>query len=562
MHKYSGDQDLNIGTPVANRSHSSMESIIGMFVNTVVIRLKFDKDMSFRKLLRMTNEAILDAIAHQDLSFDKIVEIVNPGRMADINPVFQVAFAWDENLNVPLRLNGIKSNKVFMHGGVSPFDITCSMLDSGEKIEGEIEYNIDLIKSDTIINLCDNYVNLVSNLVSDYETPISSVSLISGEESLKPPSQSKVDNKIKVSGLRVKNGKTAHPRVNTILTPTEGKIYQIWCDVLKMKNIFPDDNFFEIGGNSLLAISVISKIKSQYNADLELRVLFDNPRITDFSAVIDSSGYELPEIKSGEKKEEIKSGMINGSINEAKNMMMINPHGTRTSLIIIYCGNFSYSLSNYFGPDQPVYGFFDDGWLTGTKRIHSKVETIAKEYIRQLKKVLSDGPYIIGGHSFGGLIAYEMAVQLQKSGDRIPFLVLFDTMSPYAIKSFYQRINLTHLYKSIFKPVAKKMWQFLKLAVFNTFFFIGKHLPKRLRSYYIVTNYLIQLYKYRPEKFNGEILLFQIKQEYSAYKNYYGWDSLSEKVENIALEGDHMSMMTDKKYGEIIGKEIEKYMAK
>ena len=182
MHKYSGDHDINIGTPVANRSHSSMESIIGMFVNTVVIRLKFDRDISFRSLIKTTYEVILEAIAHHDLSFDKLVEIVNPERIANINPVFQIAFAWDDNLNVPLRLNGIKSDKVFMHGGVSPFDITCSMLDNGEIIEGEIEYNIDLIKQDTIISLRDNYVNLVSNLVSEYETPIASVPLISEEE--------------------------------------------------------------------------------------------------------------------------------------------------------------------------------------------------------------------------------------------------------------------------------------------------------------------------------------------------------------------------------------------
>jgi len=96
MHKYSGDQDINIGTPVANRSHSSMEQIIGMFVNTVVIRLKFDNDISFRNLLEMTNEVISDAISHQDLTFDKIVEIVNPKREVNINPVFQVLFAWDE----------------------------------------------------------------------------------------------------------------------------------------------------------------------------------------------------------------------------------------------------------------------------------------------------------------------------------------------------------------------------------------------------------------------------------------------------------------------------------
>jgi len=561
MQSYSGDQDINIGTPVANRSHSSMESIIGMFVNTVVIRIKFYKDISFRSLLKMTNEVILDAITHQDLSFDKIVEIVNPVRLANINPVFQVAFAWDENLNVPLRLNDIKSNKVFMHGGASPFDITCSLLDNGEKIEGEIEYNTDLIKSDTIINLCDNYAKLITNLVSDY-----------GNIEF----HGKVDNQIKVSGHRMdtisgklNRGALKHEAGETrdktrkaiLLTSTEEKIYQIWCDVLKTKDILPEDNFFEIGGNSLLAISVLSKIESRFEMELGLRALFDKPRICEISEFIDSERTKLPDARPTEKEERTISDIIGARDNETKNIMSINPGGTKTSLFLIYCGNFAYFLSECLGLDQPIYGIFDDGWLTGFKSELNSVELIAKEYIIQLKKVLPEGPYIIGGHSFGGVIAYEMAVQLQKAGQNVLFLTLFDSMSPYANEPFYRRANISHPYKSIFKPVIKKLWQYIKMPVYNAFFLMGRSLPNPIRSYYIVTNYLVLLYKYRPKIFNVNILLFKVKEEYSAYKNYYGWDSLSEKVKNIVLEGDHMSMMTEKKYSEIIGKEIENYMA-
>jgi len=178
MHKYSGDLDINIGTPVANRSHSSAESLIGMFVNSIVIRMKFDQDISFNNLLKSTDEIILNSIEHQDLSFEKIVEIVNPERISNINPVFQVAFAWDDNLDIPLKLNEIKTNRVFIQGGVSTFDITCSMLDNGEEIAGDIEYNTDIINQDTIIRLRDNYINLVKNLISNFETPISSIPLI------------------------------------------------------------------------------------------------------------------------------------------------------------------------------------------------------------------------------------------------------------------------------------------------------------------------------------------------------------------------------------------------
>ena len=245
---------------------------------------------------------------------------------------------------------------------------------------------------------------------------------------------------------------------------------------------------------------------------------------------------------------------------ESKNMMSIHPGGTKTSLIFIYCGSLSYFLSDYLGLNQPIYGFFDDGWLTGMKSVYSSVESIAKEYINQLKKVLPNGPYVIGGHSFGGVIAYEMAVQLQKSGHVVPFLSLFESMSPYANVSLYRLNNILHIYKNIFKPIVKKLWQFIKMPVFNIFFLINKSLPKPLRNYYIVTNYLMLLYKYRPGKFNGNVLLFKVDDDNYTFKYYYGWESLANKVKIIILEGDHLSMMTEKKYGEIIGKEIEKYL--
>ncbi len=128
---------------------------------------------------------ILDAITYQDLQFEKIVEIVKPDRSSYANPVFQVALAWEGDLSVPLNLVGISSEQLFIQSGTSPFDITCTMFDNGDTIEGSIIYNTDLIKKDTAAALCNNFLTLVSNLVSNYELPVTSVPLISEEEKQK-----------------------------------------------------------------------------------------------------------------------------------------------------------------------------------------------------------------------------------------------------------------------------------------------------------------------------------------------------------------------------------------
>lgn len=185
MHKYSGDDDINIGTPVANRSHSALENVVGMFVNTLVIRMKIDKEITFRKLLRRMNVVILDAIANQDLQFERIVGIVNPERISDANPVFQTAFAWEDNLSVPIQLGDVKGEPVIVHGGTSSFDLTFSLHDNGACIEGVLIYNTDLIKRETAVRICDNFRSLVSVLVARSEKPVSSVSIISEMEKQK-----------------------------------------------------------------------------------------------------------------------------------------------------------------------------------------------------------------------------------------------------------------------------------------------------------------------------------------------------------------------------------------
>jgi len=182
MHKYSGEDDINIGLPVVYRPHSNLENIFGMFVNTVVVRLKYEKGDTFRDLIRRTHKAALNAISHQDVSFDTVVEIVRPERISGANPLFQVALAWQNNLNVPINLEGMVSEAVGVQEGVAIFDITLALWENGDIIEGLIEYNKDLLSSETIARLNTHFQTLFENLVENIDEPIDKVSSISEEE--------------------------------------------------------------------------------------------------------------------------------------------------------------------------------------------------------------------------------------------------------------------------------------------------------------------------------------------------------------------------------------------
>ena len=182
MQKYSGDDDINIGSPIAYRPHSMLEKVFGMFVDTVVIRLRYSKDITFREHLKKSNEAVLNAISHQDLPFEKVVEIVNPDRAINVNPLFQVAFDWQNDLSIPFKLNGIRSERITGDARGSIFDLTLSLFENGDIIEGEIEYNIEIIKPETAARLKNHFITLLNSLTENLNTPISSISLISEEE--------------------------------------------------------------------------------------------------------------------------------------------------------------------------------------------------------------------------------------------------------------------------------------------------------------------------------------------------------------------------------------------
>ncbi|MEI6047794.1 MAG: amino acid adenylation domain-containing protein [Bacteroidota bacterium] len=179
IQKYSGEDDINIGLPIAYRPHSKLENILGMFVNTVVVRLRNEKEFTFRDVIHHTNDTALNAIAHQDLPFEKVVEMVNPERSSNANPLFQVAFDWQNNLGGSINMNGIRSEYIAGKDRTSIFDITLYLWENDSQIKGGIEYNIDILRRDTIIRLRDNFIQLIQSIAENPGKAISEISLIS-----------------------------------------------------------------------------------------------------------------------------------------------------------------------------------------------------------------------------------------------------------------------------------------------------------------------------------------------------------------------------------------------
>ena len=260
---------------------------------------------------------------------------------------------------------------------------------------------------------------------------------------------------------------------------------------------------------------------------------------------------------------------------ECKNVISVNSSGTRIPLILLDCVNLSYLLSNYFGADQPVYAFFDNGNITGNKNINKDLESIAEDYLYQLKRIIPNGPFILGGYCFGGILAYEMAIQLQKANYEVPLIILFNSINP-ATESLLSPNSILSKLKQIIKSHQLNLSHILAVYISNILIFIKekvrqllislfhkiKFFPRFRVSHYHVYHRSKLLSEYRPGKFDGNLLLFKASNDYLTIGDDLGWSEMFNIIKIVILKGKGMGIINDRKNVEIIKKEIEKYYDK
>jgi len=181
LQRYSGQDDIVVGTAIANRTRREVEGLIGMFVNTLVLRTDLSGDPSFRQLLGRVRETTLGAYAHQDLPFEKLVEELRPQRDVSRPPLFQVSFILQNAPWSKPELAGLEASLVGVEHQTAKFDLSVSLGERGQKIVGGLEYNTDLFEAATIERMAGHYRQLLETAVVA-DLPISRLPLITNEE--------------------------------------------------------------------------------------------------------------------------------------------------------------------------------------------------------------------------------------------------------------------------------------------------------------------------------------------------------------------------------------------
>ena len=187
LYRFSGQDDVLVGTPVANRNHVELENLIGFFSNTLVVRNRLGGNPTFREVVRRVRQSAVGAYAHQELPFEKLVEGLRVERDPSYNPLFQVNFRANAGPRDVLVLPGLTARPVGVDIGFSRFDLALELEIEGRRVTGYFEYDEDLFERSTIESLASDLDSLMAAIASDPDKPILALAPLARRPS--PPSR-------------------------------------------------------------------------------------------------------------------------------------------------------------------------------------------------------------------------------------------------------------------------------------------------------------------------------------------------------------------------------------
>jgi amino acid adenylation domain-containing protein len=340
----------------------------------------------------------------------------------------------------------------------------------------------------------------------------------------------------------------------------EQLISDIWSAVLGLENISIKDDFFELGGHSLLAVKVMSSIEKETGKRLPLALLFENATIEKLAVKLESDEEEEWDV-----------------------LVPIKTTGTKPPLYLIHGGGlnilFYKPIIKHLSPDQPVYGLQAIG-LSKEATLLYHIEEIAAVYVADMLKLNPEGPYYLAGYSFGGLIAFEMAKQLQEVGKTVNFLAIVDTNVDYVEET---QSGTGKLKRKLSKQLAKIPFLIKSLINYprETIDYQYHYFKHRLglstpevkpsfeddfspyeRVIYESYDKAHQNYTIQPADVKVSLLRVKKRLYFIEDPKYLGWKRYAKQgVDIYELPGDHASILhppNDEAFGKILQYALDK----
>ena len=336
LHRYSGQDTILVGSPIANRNDDDIEGMIGFFNNMLVLHGDLHGAPTFRDMLRQVRETTLRAYDHQELPFERLVEEFQPSQTMSRSPLFQVMFALQNAPRPVLKHGGLALQAINIDLGTARFDLSLSVRENEAGLVATMLYNTDLFDAPTIERMLGHYHHLLESFVATPDTPLDLLPMVGDEErqqllawsdeaqmyvldahlQLAPigvPGTIYLGDTVQTGEQRDQTMAVPHPfREGASLyrttrrarfrpdgtmdiltansggqaekktapfvaprTPIEEEIAAIWVAIIGHDRIGIHDDFFELGGHSLSAARLITRVRETFKVDLPMRRLFE-----------------------------------------------------------------------------------------------------------------------------------------------------------------------------------------------------------------------------------------------------------------------------------------------
>ncbi|MBX7224226.1 MAG: TauD/TfdA family dioxygenase, partial [Blastocatellia bacterium] len=273
--KLSGQNTVVVGSPIAGRNRPELEPLIGFFVNNLVLKATFEPEQTVAELVGHVRQTTLDAFAHQEVPFERLVEALQPERSLNRTPLFQAAFAMQNLPGENLKLNTIKARafRGELEGIEEPakFDLLLTAFETDSGLRLRFQFHPDLFKEETVRRWLGHYYRLLELALESPEMPFNQIELLDEPERTFWPTLER-----KVS-----------PAAETPLSPVEELVAGIFTEILSVATLNRHADFFAMGGHSLLATQAVTRLRAAFGVELQLRALFEQPTVAELAKVIE-----------------------------------------------------------------------------------------------------------------------------------------------------------------------------------------------------------------------------------------------------------------------------------
>ncbi|HEX2734088.1 MAG TPA: condensation domain-containing protein [Polyangiaceae bacterium] len=470
--RLSGNRDLVIATPAAARLHPKSEPLIGAFVNVLLLRFDFDLEVPFTQLVQRVRDYCLDAYEHQEFPMDQLRVRSIGSSDRGFAPAFQVEFSYQHVAAPQEAMRDVQIEVLELLSGSVSSELSLLVKDSSAGISAVVEYKTDLFSFETVKHWFECFRTLLQNLTASPNANAAAVVLVEQERSsieaklraviangeplpfwlaselgvsdwndvesisIEEPngqplplgcygtmrvSLKAAPNKLVTSSLlRLTHGGTLQQkhklkaelgsRYERPATDTEIQIASLFEELLG-EDVGATGDYFEFGGNSLMAVTLFKEIQRRFGVTLPFTTILTAPTPRLLAAQVRAGGPpsqgSLLVLKQGSRRE--KLFLVHDGDGE----------------VLLYR-----NLARRLPAELSVLGLqprIDGGLLTDVT-----MADIATHYVHEIRGAQPEGPYLIGGLCAGGLIAFEISRQLKATGEQVGLLLLLDAAPPHA----------------------------------------------------------------------------------------------------------------------------------